>query len=430
MATNPYASLIGKNPYATGGKVTGYDSGPEGQRSYYIRDGSNVYDVGLGKDGNIATIGDPRQWQQGGVLDSFTDKMGGKLGIFGGLAGLGAMASLAGAGGAASGVGSAAPAASGGVGATGAGAGAAGASSLAAPAAAGTGASAAGGLLSGIPGGAGTALMAAGALGDLATQRGAPSAPDFTQAAQAQTSQQQQIAQDALNQNRYNESTPFGSRQWTRDAQGNWTSTTSLSPEQQALYDQDVALSRQYGQTAQSLLGNAQDTLSDPFSFTGSDRQRVEDQIYGGMTSRLDDRFGRAQSQLETRLANQGITPGSEAYTAAMRDFQYGQNDAYQQAMTQATGLGLNEAQNEFGRQLTQYNNPVNVLGALRGGSQATVPQFGAGAQMATTQAPNLMGAAQAQYGATADQYNADAARRSNFWGGLLDLGSTLYRFR
>lgn len=378
----------------------------QGNYAYKLPNGQ-YQGVMMGPDG--AQVGDPRT-PGGSKFGQFALMAGGLGALSGGL--LGGLA------------GGAAPTAAGTAAGT-----TAGAAGTAAGAAGGTGL--AGGLssaLSAIPGGAGTALMGASVLGDALSQSGPGAGPDFTSAATQQSQQQQAMNQDALNQNRYNEVTPYGSREWTRDANGNWTSTTSLSPEQQAIYDQENALSQQYGQTAQSLLSNAQDRLSNPFEFSGSDRQRVEDQIYGGMTSRLDDRFGRGEDQLRTRLTNQGITEGSEAWSNAMKDFNYSRNDAYQQALTASTGLGLNEANNEFNRQLTTYQQPLQSLSYLRSGNQAQVPQFGAGAQMQSAQAPNLMGAAQSQYGAQADQYNANAARRSNLFGGLFDIGSTLLR--
>jgi hypothetical protein len=63
-----------------------------------------------------------------------------------------------------------------------------------------------------------------------------------------------------------------------------------------------------FGQTA----GNVQyEVGADDFS---ADRQRVEDALF----SRLEPRLQQDTSALDTRLRNQGLTPGSEAYNRAM----------------------------------------------------------------------------------------------------------------
>lgn len=290
---------------------------------------------------------------------------------------------------------------------------------------------ASGGLMSGLASNPGAAMMGVGAVGQAVSgSKGTPAAPDFTSVANAESAAQQALNEQTLRANRYNENTPYGSREWTQDANGNWTSNTTLSPEQQALFDQENRLSQQYGDTAQSLLSNTQQQMSQPFQFSDTDRSRVEGAVYDSMASRLDPQFDRRETSLHTRLANQGLSPGSEAYTNAMQDYNFARNDAYDQANRAAVQLGVQETNNAFNRQAYEYNQPLNSLNALRSGSQATVPNFGAGAQQAQTQAPNLTNAAAQQYGAQTNAYNARQANQSNFWGGLMDLGSTMYRYR
>ncbi len=74
-----------------------------------------------------------------------------------------------------------------------------------------------------------------------------------------------------------------------------------------------------------------------------SDRQKVEDALYGKAASRLDPRFSSEQRALEQRLADQGIPVGSEAYSRAMDDFNRSKTDAYGQATSDAILAGGNE---------------------------------------------------------------------------------------
>jgi hypothetical protein len=69
-------------------------------------------------------------------------------------------------------------------------------------------------------------------------------------------------------------------------------------------------------------------------------------------------------------------------------------------------------------------NQPLNELNAIRTGSQVTNPSFENVAQQANTQGPDLLGAANAQYGASADQYNA----RMGAAQGLMNLGSSYFK--
>src|ERR1700748_1719894 len=85
-----------------------------------------------------------------------------------------------------------------------------------------------------------------------------PSAPtpvDPTQVANAQSTANQQSAQFQSTLNNANSVTPYGSVTQTQNPQTNqWTSTTTLSPQEQALFDQSTA-------AQSSALGVAQDQI-------------------------------------------------------------------------------------------------------------------------------------------------------------------------
>jgi len=145
-----------------------------------------------------------------------------------------------------------------------------------------------------------------------------------------------------------------------------YTATTSLSPEAQAIRNQSNAANLNMATLAANQSGRADQLLSQPFSLdsvpggadrTGfgpasygadlntpqfsqggaplpqtanlqdsytpeggfsADRQRVEDALMG----RLDQQRGRDMEGLRTQLANQGINIGTEAYSRALQDFE------------------------------------------------------------------------------------------------------------
>ena len=87
--------------------------------------------------------------------------------------------------------------------------------------------------------------------------------------------------------------------------------------------------------------------------------QDTTNALYKANTQFLDPQFQRGQADLENKLANQGITPGSEAYNRAMQDFSNQKQQAYESARNQAIAGGMNAAQGMFGMNLQggQFTN-------------------------------------------------------------------------
>jgi hypothetical protein len=131
----------------------------------------------------------------------------------------------------------------------------------------------------------------------------------------------------------------------------------------------------------------------------------------------------QGRDKLEQQLANQGIQIGSEAYDRAIRNFDQKQNDLLLGAQTQGLGVGLQARQQQLGELAYRRNEPLNVLSALRTGSQVTAPTYVNSAQQATTQGPDLLGAAQMGYNAQMGNFNAQQAAQANLNQGLFSLG-------
>lgn len=95
---------------------------------------------------------------------------------------------------------------------------------------------------------------------------------------------------------------------------------------------------------AYAMSQNLGNTGNYTFSVDGSDaaRQRAENATWQAYTDRLQPQFDRQTANLETRLQNQGITVGSNAYNQAMSNLQQSQNDSYNQAAYQSVLNGQN----------------------------------------------------------------------------------------
>ena len=78
--------------------------------------------------------------------------------------------------------------------------------------------------------------------------------------------------------------------------------------------------------------------------------------------SRLEPQLQRQRAQLETRLANQGLVRGGEAYNAAIQEAQQQENDLRTQAALQGISLDQAARQQAFGERATAnqaYNQAV-----------------------------------------------------------------------
>jgi hypothetical protein len=273
--------------------------------------------------------------------------------------------------------------------------------------------------------------------GSMGKSSKAPAAPNptITAAAQGAINKDTAIAQTRLNQ--INEYTPYGSSVYEETGETGgvpqFKRTTTLDPAQQAIVDQQTAISGSLNTLAGDQLGRVSTSLADPYSFDGmpaaptadaAARQQNIDALYGQYQSRLDPRFQDEQTALQTQLANQGISVGSDAYSKSMESFGRSKNDAYTSALNQAVASGGGEQSRLFGLQANerdraiqeyaaQRNAPLNEVSALMSGTQIQNPQFSptpqTGIQAADITGPTALGyqgqlssAANAQSGSNA----------------------------
>lgn len=217
-------------------------------------------------------------------------------------------------------------------------------------------------------------------------KKSAPPPPDYTAAAEKQGESSLYQTQLQTTANRPDINTPWGSQTWEQQTSidpvtgkpvSNWTTNIILSPEQQAALDSQMAIQQGRSEGALALLdravGNFQGEMdwssvpqgadrvqagqlsngqvnASPLQMTlngsaGDYRQRAQQAVEQLLQPGLQQR----RSALETQLANQGITRGSEAWENAMRE----QNDAETRAQLQAIAAGRDEANSLFSQDLS-----------------------------------------------------------------------------
>ena len=257
----------------------------------------------------------------------------------------------------------------------------------------------------------------------------APPTPDYVGAANATAAGNLDMARLQTEANRVNQITPYGSLTYSQDPnnQDSWTQTETLTPQAQATLDKQMALSDKYADVAnigfdktRSLLENPELDMSGLPARGINVGQTAQDAILSRLRPQLDSR----EEALRTRMANQGIALGSEAYGKEMTAAGQNRNDLEMQAALQ--GINLDQANRTSAMQEQAYiqDRPLNLINALRTGGQVQSPQFQQFAQQALTAGPNTLGATQAQYEGDLANYNAEQA--SSPLNGLLGLGGTI----
>lgn len=294
----------------------------------------------------------------------------------------------------------------------------------------------------------------------------APKTPDYTGAAREEARGNLDLAKWSTNTNRPNQTTPYGSQTWAlrpgadpnNPQPGDWQLSTTLSGGQQELLDQDTALKKMLGGLAtgvgaSSSLGTAFDAsglgsapdyskLNTYTTDLAGARQNASDAVYNELTKRYDDRFTRDEDALRTRLVNQGLQEGSEAWNSAYKDFQNTKSDAYGSAANQAQIAGREEMSSNLENlvraltsQQTGYSQglsdlirersaPIDEINSLRQATGPTMPSFSGFNTTSTPQGADLTGALANTYQSQLAKTNAENAQQQQLFSTLGGLAS------
>lgn len=244
-----------------------------------------------------------------------------------------------------------------------------------------------------------------------------PPDPAQTAAAQAKSNKETAVAQYGLNAT--NQVTPEGTLSYKQigtwaDGTPRFESTQALSPAEQGIYDIGTETRRNVGTIGRDQSARIGELLGKPVQMGN---EATEARLMELGSKRLDPMFARNRAALENKLANQGVTMGSEAWRTATGQFGEQENDAYNQLLL----AGRGQANQEL---LTERNQPINEITALLSGSQVSQPNWVGTPQ--TSVAPTDVAGISANYqNILNDQYKTKAAQQNAMMGGLFGLGGT-----
>lgn len=125
--------------------------------------------------------------------------------------------------------------------------------------------------------------------------------------------------------NRYNINSPFGSRTFTKDAEGRAVLNINETPEQKRIRELQQSI-------GMNTLGSQAPTLED-FASRG---RATQDAIYQSALMQLRPELDRQNSRLQQDLANRGIGLGNVAYTRANQDLARNTGEQLNQLSLQA----------------------------------------------------------------------------------------------
>lgn len=241
-----------------------------------------------------------------------------------------------------------------------------------------------------------------------------PTPPDPQVVANAQTGSNVQTAIANAQLNNVNQNTPWGNVSFSSTPGVNgipsFTQTTSLSPNQQQLNDLNEQQGIGLGQLGLEQIGTVGDILGTrytpqrfdtnaatggPLDIAGAlgDAGGDIEARYREMAQRgLGEDFDRREESLRSRLANQGINAGTDAFGAELEGLGEQRADAFTRAQLGARemaqsdrqqelaellsqrGTNLGEATQQYGfdttADLAERQNPLNEIIALMSGTQ------------------------------------------------------------
>jgi hypothetical protein len=254
-----------------------------------------------------------------------------------------------------------------------------------------------------------------------------PKAPDPAATAAAQGQWNSFTAQQQQAMNMTNQNSPWGSLTYDQtgsqtiiDPNGRpvevprYTANTTLTPEQQAIYDKSQTAEYNLANTAAEQSGRVGEILNDPFKFENSD---AEQWAYDLASPRILQQQGKNENALRSQLVASGIRPGTANWDSEMARLTNANSDQLNQ-------LALTGRGQAFSEQLAQRNQPLNEIIGLMSGTQIQNPNS------TFAQTPQSQVAGVDYSGLVQNKYNADvqsANARTGALGGLFGAGLSLF---
>jgi hypothetical protein len=251
-----------------------------------------------------------------------------------------------------------------------------------------------------------------------------PTPPDPSQTAAAQGEWNSFTAQQQQAMNMVGQNTPYGSLAYNQtgsstmtDPSGKqisvpqYTATQTLSPSQQAIFDQTQSAQGNLAGLANDQSAKLKDYLGTSFDYNpGNDATKW---AYDLGSKTILPQQQRDTEALQRQLLQRGLRPGTDQYNDAIRQQSQNQGSQLDQLALQGEGQAFNEA-------AYKRSSPINEITSLLSGSQITQPN----STFASTPQTSVGGVDYS--GLVNNNYNQQVAQNNAAMGGMFGIGGTL----
>lgn len=193
-----------------------------------------------------------------------------------------------------------------------------------------------------------------------------------------------------------------------------FTATQTLSDEQKAIKTQNDGASLNLATLANKQADFLNDYTDDNFSYNTGEHEAWATNLYDQQNQ---DRISQGDEALRTRLSNQGIQAGSEAYDREMGNY-------YDSIGNQRNDFLLDSYQTGFQSAQAARNQPINEITALMSGSQVSQPSF-TNTNSYNIPTTDVAGIINNSYQQELGAYQSQQAQQNAVLGGLFGLGSS-----
>lgn len=243
-----------------------------------------------------------------------------------------------------------------------------------------------------------------------------PPDPVATARAQAQMNKETAITQYGLAAT--NQITPQGTLTYRQigtwpDGTPRFEAVQEYTPGEQQVYESELGARQNMADIGREQSARIRELLATPLNLSNPE---VEARMIELGRARLDPIFATRRAALETQLRNQGIMPGTEAWSNATRELNQQENDAYNQLLLQGRTQALNEL-------LTARNQPINEITALMSASPVGQPNYVTTPNV-PVQPTDYLGAVNTAYQGQLAAFNAANQRQNAMLGGLFGLAA------
>jgi hypothetical protein len=210
----------------------------------------------------------------------------------------------------------------------------------------------------------------------------APAAPDYAALQQSDALANRETAQELTRWNRPTQVDQYGNTlNWSQDAQGNWTQSQTMNPLIKAGQDQALAAYLKASQEASnqgSFQAPSYDMVNNRYweaigngnfdpnaygsigEFDRTQGDKVASDMYESSMSRLRPQQEQDVAAIDSKLRQQGLQPGTEAYDRAMKNMTTSQGDVNSKLALDSTSAGYNAAMGIYNTNLGGQNQRFN----------------------------------------------------------------------